>query len=190
MIDGTATIGAWLPAALTAFGGFATAALRFLAVRSAAAKKDERIYQREKAARDDGRRDKIIERRNEAQRQALVEIQSVAQRYLRIAGKMNHHDIMQFRKTGEWQKGMFPDGLSDESLELGIQITALIVRVRDEQVRDLIQQMKTDAIKASNSKDENDARISITAASESFSKLNTRIADVLLSLDDVELSEM
>jgi len=189
MLDTTgANSGTWIPAALTAFGGFATAALSFLGVRILDARKDERTFQREKAAREEGRRDRVIERRNEQERQTLIEVQAVAQRYLRNAGKMEHFEVMQSRETGKWQQTQYPPLLSDQAHEIGIQLLALTVRVRDEQVRNLVDQLTDSALGASSTKSEAQSREKMSAASDCFDKLNKRINEVLRALDDVELS--
>jgi hypothetical protein len=189
MADGVAgSSWTWLPAALTAFGGFATAALSYVLLRSSDARKDERTYQREKAARDEARRDAIIERRNDFQRRTLLHLQDAVQASIRNAAQMHHLDTMAKREGKAWHSQYYPDDLSDKTLLANTRTTKLGVRVRDENIRILVDQFKSECADVLFSSSEQDGDRKLSQASDSFKLLNDLIGIALRQLNEIELT--
>lgn len=175
--------GTWLPTALTAFGGFATAALSYLSLRALDARKDERTYQREKSARDEARRDAIIERRNSIQRKTLFELQDAVFNFVQACSFNATRD----RSSAKWEATK--DEIS-EAMRKGYALTAkLSVRVRDDEIRERLKELKKHLISVESIADDK-ARMSAFLEVDPINKsLHERIRVVLKKMDDIELAE-
>jgi hypothetical protein len=150
--------------------------------------KDRRAYEREQASRVSTRRDKQLERRNDFQRQTLLELQEEAIKVIQNASACHHVDKMSIRKNGKRGQEPYP-----EAINLGVQLanarTALLgVRVHDEEVRSLLKRFKDQCSFAFLDDDEDMREALIQAAGSSFVELNNRIGKILRLLDDVELA--
>jgi hypothetical protein len=187
MFDSGATgSGTWLPAALTAFGGFATAALSYLSLRVLDARKAERTYQREKVARDAARRDILLERRSQFQRQTLLDLQDAVMKLVRTTGEMQHLDIMSSRAGERWHEKPYPNDLDQRAHSAAVQTTVLGVRVSDESIRNLLKQLKAGTNGVLFSRNLNEAERATGMMAEVFDLLNERIGEVLRKLDDID----
>lgn len=176
----TKTADYWLPL-VTAFIGFGSSqVLEWL--------KDRRAYQREKEARDSTRRDAQLDRRNDFQRQTLLDLQEAALKLMQNAGAHHHFDLVSIGKHGKRHQEPYP-----EDINLGGQFanarTALLgVRVRDEEVRSLLKQLKDESTFAFLDHDKDMRESYMQAAGSTFVELNNRIGEILRKLDDIELA--
>src|SRR5712692_6961303 len=93
-----------------------------------------RAVEREREAREAERRDKAFERRVTFQRATLLELQDAIMGLMRTSGAMHHKDIMALNQTGQWQKELFGDELSEANRLAMARTTVLTVRVRDARV--------------------------------------------------------
>src|SRR5260370_11596714 len=108
-----------------------------------------RALEREREAREAESRDKAFERRVTFQRATLLELQDAIMGLMRTSGAMHHKDIMALKRTGEWQKQMYGEELSEASGLAMAQTTVLAGRVRDAKVRGLVTRLEdcaTDAL--------------------------------------------
>jgi hypothetical protein len=102
----------------------------------------------------------------------------------RTTGAMHHRDMMSYVKTGEWQKNLFPDDLSEKDRLANARSQMLAVRIRDKTVRDLVQAFKEYAVKVTlaDSRDASDSAFRQMA--DVNVELNERVGDLLITLDD------
>lgn len=77
------------------------------------------------------------------QRETLIDLQDAVQRYMRAHGAIMHRDIMTSREAGEWTPGLAGEEWSQQAFDAGVELTMLGPRVDDDEVRRLVEQMKT-----------------------------------------------
>jgi hypothetical protein len=99
---------------------------------------------------------------------------------------MNHHDIMAFRSTGNWQKQLYPDGLSDNARVFQAEAMMLAARVKDDEIRELVETFKGHCIGVVISPTKVDSEISMSNMTETFEILNQNIGSLLRGLDNEE----
>jgi hypothetical protein len=184
MADGVAVSSVtWLPVALTAFGGFATAALSFVSLRILDARKDERTYLREKAAREDTRRDAIIEARNRYQRTVLFELQDAV---FNLVQASVFHAVLD-RSSEKWHA---EEDNYITARSTGHALTYKFgVRIRDDEVREILKDLKSHLIQIEKIDDVQARRTACIEISPITERLNERIRIVLKRMDEVELAE-
>ena len=173
----------WLGPALTAIGSFATAMIGYIAMRFLDAKKDERAYQREKAARDDARRDKQRERRNDFQRATLLELQDMAIRHMQNLSKLHAIDRKNLREHGERFVEPYPAELDQATMLSGATVSKLRVRVSDDEARSLIDQI-TAAAASSIFMTDDEFREMDTNITFAFDRFNKRVGVLLRTMDE------
>lgn len=143
-----------------------------------------RTIEREREARDAVRKDLLFERRNTFQRQTLLELQEALKGLVRTAAQMHHNDVMTFRATGEWGKSRLPEDLSDSFRLANANTSALAVRIRDEQVRTQVRDLKSNTSGVAMARDKDSSNQALFGTVESFEGLNERIGQLLRTLDD------
>jgi hypothetical protein len=111
---------------LAGLGGF------FLAGRNDEAR-DKRVAERERAAHDADRQDRLTDRRHDFQRELLLEMQNLALGLIRSTAKVVMQDQRTLREKG--QLFNLPQGLSDESYDAGVAYSRAMVRVLDDALR-------------------------------------------------------
>lgn len=174
------SIAYWLPL-ITAILGFASGGF-FEWMR------DRRTYKREREARDSAKRGQQLERRNEFQRQTLLELQDAAMKLMQATSRISHFDIMAFRKHGRKGVESYPEKINSDDQIANAQTALLGVRVRDEAVRTLLQQLKDHLCAATVfSTSEEESEVAMCAAGDKFAELNQRIGQVLRLIDDEEM---
>src|SRR5260370_33013473 len=118
-----------------------------------------RALEREREAREAERRDKAFERRVTFQRATLLDLQDAIMDLMRTSGAMHHKDIMALKQTGEWQKHLYGDELSEANRLAMARTSMLTVRVRDTKVRELIARLKDYSWKTWRSKTPDDSDV-------------------------------
>lgn len=167
----------WLSTVISVLaGGLLTAGSAWL--------NDTRLNERERERRREERRDRLASRRNEFQRETLLALQVACQRLIRNAGASLHHDIVAYRTTGKWQKGLLPNGLSDEQLDLNTQTMLLATRVRDEEIRRLSEELRIRLTHVFQTSGEAEAEFILMSAGSIQAPLLERIGQLLRNLDD------
>jgi hypothetical protein len=173
----------WLSPALTAFGGFVTAALSFVSLRILDARKDERTYQREKEAREDARRDAIIEARNRYQRKALFQLQDAVFNLVRACVFLALTD----RRSESWHA---KEANYIAARSAGHALThKLGVRIRDDEVRETLKDLKKQLIDNEIIEDAEARRTAFLEITPITKRLDERIRIVLKQMDEIELAK-
>ncbi len=113
--------------ALTVVGGAGAEALR-----------DRRAWSRAKRDRAATRE----ERREDFQREAMIELQDALQRYARAIGAVTHFDEMTQRKHG--QQFQVPDEMSDDIYAAQVLTQKLASRIVDEEIRTWVEGVITE----------------------------------------------
>lgn len=145
-----------------------------------------RTSEREREARREARLEKSAERRITFQRQTLLDLQEAMMQLLRSSGATHVQDVAGFRKDGKWQKRPLTEELNESSRLANARTSMLIVRVRDDSVRDLAQVVKNHATSVDYCSSEDESFKELKAMSSAFDKLNHRIGEILRTLDDAE----
>ena len=102
----------------------------------------------------------------------------------RTTGAMQHLDKMAYRQTGKWQRQLFPEDLSENHRLANARTAMLTVRVRDESVRNLVQEFKDQCTHATRSATEKESERALMDMGTVFETLNERIGEILRQLDD------
>lgn len=176
-VEVTSTLNIWLPLITGATGLVSGVVLEWY--------RDKRTYNRERDARGAIRRDAQIERRNEFQRQTLLDLQEAANNLIKITTAINLHIANSFYATSGFTIPRSPD-LDRDALDATFQFSTLCVRVKDEQVRALAQTFQGKNLAAAFNNSPNlfeNVRIEMM---DLFNKLNVRIGEALCSIDEVE----
>lgn len=145
-----------------------------------------RVTAREREARREARRDFLEQRRADFQRQTLIELQETCATLLRRTGQAHHSDEMAFKKTGEWQKTFIPDDVDEEYRNTQARTLVLLVRVRDAEVRQLVEDTKSQCNDVVQSPDRATSRRAASQMLGTYTDLNHRIGVVLRELEDAE----
>jgi len=172
----SSTLTSFVPA-LSAFGGFLLAAL-------AEYLRDRRTREREREARADARRLQLFQRRSEFQRETLLNLQDAVFALSRAGGRVHHLDEMEFRKTGVWGGNHLPEDLNEEARLAAVKVSAFMVRVRDENVRELTKTFRDHATRLGVCRSREEGRQAAEAMGETIPLLHERIGLVLRKLDD------
>ncbi|MBF6990779.1 hypothetical protein [Cupriavidus sp. IK-TO18] len=143
---------------------------------------DSRKDKREAGARNAERRIK----RNELQRATLLELQEMAARLGRFAGRAHHEDAMAVRRGGTWGKSLLGNEVSEGLRSASADVIKLSVRVRDGDIRELASRFVGQCAAASMAKSESESERKLNEAIDTDNVLNERIGKVLRALDDDE----
>lgn len=149
---------------------------------------DRRIARREKESRIETRRDAQLLRKAEFQRETILELQEQIARLTRATGKMHYADIMEFRKTGVWGKGQFPDEANENAFEATTQISLLRVRIDDEGVRETARKFLGACAVVALARSEDEAETRFMFVTGMVEGLSEQIGDVLRNLERIEES--
>jgi len=147
---------------------------------------DKRLTDRERERRKEDRRERIAIRRSDFQRETLLALQLASQKLIRNTGAALHQDIVAHRTGGEWQRQQLPDGLSDDHLHWTTEAMLLASRVRDDEVRNLADQLRSQATKVGFSSNEPEAERRIAEAATTHAALIDRIGLLIREIDVVE----
>lgn len=166
----------WLTTTLSVLaGGLLTMLSAWLA--------DGRLRERDRERRRDERQERFAIRRDDFQRETLLALQVASQELLRNTGAALLQDIAAHRKTGEWQRQALVGDLSDDALRLNTQTMLLGSRILDNEVREMADKLRTQAVHVSHSQNEIEAQQSMTDASNTQQALVRRIGKLLRELD-------
>jgi hypothetical protein len=173
----TGTVTYWLPL-ITALIGFASGGFTEWL-------RDRRAYKRECDARASALRAQQIERRNEFQRNTLLQLQDSGMRLMQATHKIHHFDVTMYRKNGNHHDTPYPEEVGLELQEANARTALLGVRVRDDRVRALLQEVKDELNEATMfSVSEEHSQSCMKLAGEKFVEMNKRIGEVLRSFED------
>jgi hypothetical protein len=176
----TKTVSYWLPL-ITAFGGLVSGViLEWL--------RDKRTYGREREAREAARRDARTQKRNEFQRQTLLDLQDSVMKLMQTTAAAHQSDMTQYGKNGIWQKVRYSDEINKDSQFANAQSAILGVRERNDDVRELLQLLKSETTTVVRAKSREESEKAIQSVGRLFVSLNDQIGRVLRSMDDNKMA--
>ncbi len=144
-----------------------------------------RTATRERSAAETKRREDLFQQRTIFQRQTLLDLQDALFKLGRATGSIHHEDKMALKKAGTWQKQRL-DGELDEDFRLGqMQNSILASRVRDNGVRELVEEFRMYCTRTAMAATPADADRAFSAAIEVHEPLNKRIGEILRGLEDM-----
>jgi len=152
--------------------------------------KDRRTHEREKETRDLARRDVLLERRNSSQRETLLALQGAAMKVMQTTSSLHHFELMSYRKHGRRHAEPIPQEVNNANQQANAETAMLVVRVRDEAVRTLLQEFKQHLGVAFISHEIEERQHELNVAGQVFVTLNNRIGKVIRVLDEIELSTL
>jgi hypothetical protein len=147
---------------------------------------DTRLNTRERERRKDERSERIAIRRSDFQRETLLALQTASQKLIRNTGASLHQDIVAHRTGSQWQKQQLPDNLSDEHLQWNTETLLLASRVRDDEVRGLADQLRSQCTVVGFSGSEAEAEGRMAAAAVTQDALIQRIGFLVREIDEIE----
>jgi len=169
------TMTAWFPV-LTLLIGYGTKSLSDWI-------QNKRAIVREREAREAVRHDQRVARRITFQRETLLELQEVAMQLARATGHAHHLDEMAFRESNQWRKSLLPDDLDEAYRVAQARTLMLSVRVRDDAVRKLVDEFKSDSTATLFSANRDGASRAMAATSSAHDELHKRIGELLREID-------
>ena len=175
----TNSVSYWVPIA-TAFGGYISAQISDWL-------RDRRTHEREREARNAIRQNTVLERRNEFQRQTLLDLQEWAMKLMQSVGSAHLFDMRRWAKDREWHVERYPDDTNSAIQTSNAQTAMLGVRVRNEDVKNLLWRLKHEADTITAAKTPKMAQTAIGEASTLFVLFNEKIGQVLIELDDISV---
>ena len=143
-----------------------------------------RTLEREREMRLAERNAKLADRRVEFQRQTLLELQDAVIEVARTTASMAHHDLVNFRRNGTWQRDLYPADLDRDAMLAMRRTSVLMVRVRDETTRQLVQRVKDSSVAATGSHDQETSDSELLKLARAFEELQPRIGELLRRIDD------
>ena len=152
---------------------------------------DRRRDKREVIARTEARRDQILLRRADFQRQTLLQLQDAISELTRKTAKANFtYTILQDEQGGEWGKHLLPED-DLESLRATRALASLLkVRVRDKLIVDLTDQVLTLSASSTTASSHKESFELFSQMSAVHDKIYSRLGQVLKDLDDLEDREL
>jgi|SRR5271170_4786890 len=179
-----------IPAIIAFASGIIIALIGFVSAVLIESIRNKSVHKRERDARDAVRRDALLERRNEFQRQTLLALQDSAMKLMQTTTALHHADLMSYHEEGKWPTKPYPADTERENMLANAQTALLGVRVYDDVVRERLQQLKDKCTFGTLPfSDEALSRAAMREAGIIFVQLNKRIGEVLRSLDDFELQQ-
>src|SRR5579864_8701061 len=139
---------------------------------------------RERDAREAIRRDQLFERRATFQRETLLALQDAVNDLGRATGRVCHLDAMAIHTTGKRQ--LLPDDLDEGYRHAQVRCSTFAVRVRDNVVRELVEQFRQVSADSTDAKDQDERDRAMKLAMQTAIQLNERIGELLRTLDDAE----
>ncbi len=157
----------WFPVVTLLLGFVSSAVVDFLKdFRNSKAAFREKVDEREYLAKH---------KRNEFQFENLIAVQDSIARFLRANGEAQHHDTIEYHKSGTWGHSQINSELNQRLLDENVLLIKLSSRVHNEEVRSLIgelRKMHTNNIFTKNEKD------SMAAMSE-MAKIAGNLHDII-----------
>ena len=143
-----------------------------------------RTSERERIAREESRRDRLVERRTDFQRQTLLDLQEATMQLMRATASINHEDVMASRSTGRYGRQLVGDELAETHRLANARVTTLRVRVRDQAVRDLVRDLQENGTLLVMCPSESESTRLFGTLFAVFNNLNERIGELLRGIDE------
>lgn len=138
---------------------------------------------KDRAARDELRKEKRYERRSAFQRETLLGLQDATMDLGRTTGRAHHSDIMARRSGTPWRKTMLTDEL-DEAHRLALARTSTLAsRVDDAEVRDLVRELKAYSAETLGTNEEAASSRAMLNMAVAHERLQEKIGVILRKID-------
>jgi len=123
-------------------------------------------------------------RREDFERDALVELQEVLFSLVRNAGRAYNADLATFRQTGRWGRALLPEELDREHFTLNRRAGILRERVFDAALRSLVDEIRGQVAAAGIARDKPTADSAMDVMAAAFDRGNRSLGDRLRALYD------
>lgn len=143
---------------------------------------DKRRLEREREARAAERSDRLRQRHVDFQWETLLALQEPVFDLMRTSVQALIEDRRAHRNTGEWRKQLVSEPLNENARRARQRITILGVRVRDAEVRRLLERLVETAGVATLSPRKDVSESAISDMNSLFGELNQRIGELLRSI--------
>jgi hypothetical protein len=144
---------------------------------------DNRLNKRERESRREEQQERLQVRRSEFQRDTLLDLQNTSQGLLRNAGALHFQSVLAVHEAGERGRKPLSENLSDEHLQLQTRVMLLASRVRDDEIRELVDALKAGTSSVIFAKSEVESRALFMQIMETQSQLLVRTGELIRSLD-------
>lgn len=139
---------------------------------------------RDRESRRETRRDQLAEQRRNFQRETLLALQEAVMDLMRATGAAHHHDEMEYRRTGEWHKTKYTEEL-DQAHMIAMGRTGMLgVRVRDDELRNLVSSFRDCSAGEAVSGSPELGRAALDEMATFFDKIQQQIGQLLRTLDE------
>lgn len=144
--------------------------------------RDKRLATRERLASEAEREEFRTRRRDDFQRETLIELQDALLEVARQAGDLYHWDLKQHRETGQWGRNPSPSDMDEIARRAHAKASALRVRVLDDELRKLVDEMTRTAVMIALAKSPIDAGGLLHEMSDKLVEVNERLGALLRNL--------
>lgn len=148
---------------------------------------ERRSENRNRRARIEQRRDTLQAKRIEFQQATLLEVQEVTARLVRMAGRINVHDEMQFRATGDWHGSRLPEEVDQGFLVEQTSFNRLRVRIRDDQAREVAKQFSEAIVNSTLARSQSEAQAHLHEMMGYLITFSERVGVLLRELEIEEI---
>ena len=125
--------------------------------------------------------DERAERAKEFQRETLLTLQEAIHDALRLSARAHMEDFEQFKKTGDWNRGLLSDEVSEGLRLARRRVAILIERVADESLRSDVKSLMRVSAEGVLARSKQDAEMNQQAVSVLMTPLLEKIGSVLRS---------
>lgn len=140
----------------------------------------------DRESRVEKRKEIILLQRIDLQRKALGDIQIAISDLMRCTTVLHLAECKLYKETGNWGDGELAEEVNDRSRSAFREVTLAKVRVRDEQVRVMANNLATLCSKASFAISQNTAEDAVLGAGNLFNEFNEKVGESLRALEDEE----
>lgn len=140
----------------------------------------------DRESRVEKRKEVILMQRIDLQRKALGEIQIAISDLMRCTTVLHLADCKLWEDTGAWKGGYLPDDVSELSRATFRQVTLAKVRVRDEHVRNMAEQVSKLCSQASFAQSHEASENAVFSAGSLYNIFNEKVGESLRALEDEE----
>ncbi len=143
---------------------------------------ESRASVRDRASKDEERREVMRAARAEFQKSTLLDLQEECQKLARATGRINHEDVMAYRRTSTWQRELLSEEANARSREAFAAILKFRVRVEDEEIRRHTQEFTVACTGVVRANSEAASNKEMAKAMRNYETLYERVGEVLRGL--------
>lgn len=147
---------------------------------------EERRAGFDRESRVEKRKEIILMQRIDLQRKALGDIQVAISDLMRCTTVLHFAECKLWEETGSWRAGDLPGDVNNLSRTAFRQVTLARVRVRDEHVRSMAEQVSKLCSQVSFSASAEASENAVLSAGSLFNLFNEKVGESLRALEDEE----